>query len=427
MATAHESPDAADVTDVRHPEALLKTGALQRDFQQRQLLALQNGATAMADAGLMGAGAGSVNLWASRQIAVYAASPPSAQTAPSLGSAQSFAVLGASTVTNTGSSVLTGDLGVSPGTAITGFPPGLVSGTIHSADAAALAAHNSVAAAYSSLASQACTQDLTGQDLGGKTLTPGVYCFSSSAQLTGILTLNAQGNANAVFIFKMGSTLTTASGSSVVMSSGGSPCNVYWQVGSSATLGTTTSFAGNILALASITVTTGASVTGRALALNGAVTLDTNAVVATCGAPTTPAVNNYTFAVPFVQVVPHPCQAGFVLITGTMNVAITTTRSNDFDMQLQVTSAGRGDDADATGLTLPTGAPYYEYSSDVTAGANFPDGTPLSFEHTLPVIDYLARVGSTTDAFIMTAGFDLAYNNGIPTTPTLQTIAISCK
>ena len=214
---------------------------------------------------------------------LYGASPASAQTAPSLGSAQSFAVLGASTVTNTGSSLITGDLGVSPGTAVTGFPPGVggVSGTIHAADAAASAAQTAVVTAYNSLASQACTQDLTGQDLGGKTLTAGVYCFASSAQLTGILTLDAQGSASAVFIFKMGSTLTTASASSVVLINGGAPCNVFWQVGSSATLGTTTSFAGNILALASITVTTGASVTGRALALNGAVTLDTNAVSAT--------------------------------------------------------------------------------------------------------------------------------------------------
>lgn len=202
-----------------------------------------------------------------------------AQTAPSLGNAQSFAVLAGSAVTNTGPTTVGGDLGVSPGTAVTGFPPGVVvSGTTHSADAVALSAQNSVTAAYNSLAGQACTQDLTGQDLGGKTLTPGVYCFSSSAQLTGALTLNAQGNASSVFIFKMGSTITTASGSSVAVINGGSLCNVFWQVGSSATIGTTTSFVGNILALTSITVTTGASVTGRALARNGAVTLDSNTI-----------------------------------------------------------------------------------------------------------------------------------------------------
>jgi type VI secretion system secreted protein VgrG len=202
-----------------------------------------------------------------------------AQTAPSLGNAQSFAVLAGSTVTNTGPSTVAGDLGVSPGSAVTGFPPGLVvSGTIHAADAVALAAQGSVTNAYNFLAGQVCTQDLTGQDLGGKTLTPGVYCFSSSAQLTGGLTLNALGNASSVFIFKMGSTITTASGSSVSVINGGSLCNVFWQVGSSATLGTATSFVGNILALTSVTVTTGASVNGRALARNGAVTLDSNTI-----------------------------------------------------------------------------------------------------------------------------------------------------
>ena len=222
------------------------------------------------------------------------ATPAFGQTAPSLGTAQSFAVLGGSTVTNTGPSVITGDLGVSPGSAVTGFPPGsVVSGTIHAADAVALAAQGGVTTAYNSLAGQVCSRDLTGQDLGGMTLTAGVYCFSSSAQLTGTLTLNAQGNANAVFIFQIGSTLTTASASSVVFINGGSVCNVFWQVGSSATLGTTTSFVGNILALTSITLTTGASVTGRALARNGAVTLDSNIVSASpCGVvvPTLPEV-----------------------------------------------------------------------------------------------------------------------------------------
>jgi hypothetical protein len=216
------------------------------------------------------------------------AAPVAAQTAPGLGSAQSYAVLGGSTVTNTGPSVIGGDLGLSPGTSVTGFPPGVVSGgAIHAADAAALAAQNSLTTAYNTAAGQSCTQDLTGQDLGGKTLVPGVYCFSTSGALTGSLTLNAQGNAAAVFIFKFGSTLTTASGSSVVMSGGGSQCNVFWQVGSSATLGTATSFAGNILALSSITATTGANVIGRALARNGAVTLDTNNITpATCAAGT---------------------------------------------------------------------------------------------------------------------------------------------
>jgi len=212
------------------------------------------------------------------------ASPASAQVAPTLGSAQSYAVLAGSTVTNVGATIVTGDVGVSPGAAVTGFPPGVVvNGTIHGADASAGSAQGGLTAAFNNLGSQACTQDLTGQDLGGLTLTPGVYCFSSSAQLTGTLTLDAQGDASAVFIFKMGSTLTTASGSAVVMINSGAPCNVFWRVGSSATLGSATAFSGNILAQESITLITGASVTGRTLARTGAVTLGTNTVNATCG------------------------------------------------------------------------------------------------------------------------------------------------
>src|SRR5687768_6688062 len=208
----------------------------------------------------------------------------------SLGTAQSFAVLAGSTVTNTGASVITGDLGVSPGSAVTGFPPGVVIGTIHAADAVALQAQNDLTTQYNALTAAACSANLTVQDLGGMTLTSGVYCFDSSAQLTGTLTLNAQGNPNATFIFKTGSTLTTASGSSLLLINGGNPCGVAWRIGSSATLGTTTSFIGNLIALTSITLTTDASIIGgRALARNGAVTLDNNNIsFASCGAAVPP-------------------------------------------------------------------------------------------------------------------------------------------
>jgi hypothetical protein len=216
----------------------------------------------------------------------------------SLGTSQSFAVLGGSTVTNTGPSVLTGDLGVSPGAAITGFPPGTRTGTTHAADAAALQAQNDVTTQYNALNAAACTNNLTGVDLGGLTLTPGVICFASSAQLTGTLTLNAQGNANATFIFQTGSTLTTAAGSSVVLINGGNPCGVAWKIGSSATLGTTTSFIGNLIALSSVTLNTGANIVGRAIARTGAVTLDTNNVsFAPCsaggGPPSVPTLSTW--------------------------------------------------------------------------------------------------------------------------------------
>ncbi|RPJ53233.1 MAG: IPTL-CTERM sorting domain-containing protein [Acidobacteria bacterium] len=217
------------------------------------------------------------------------ASPAMAQI--SLGTAENFGVLGGSTVTNTGPSLITGHLGVSPGTAVTGFPPGIVvaPSTIHSADAVAAQAQIDLTTAYNAIAGTPTLVDLTGQNLGGLTLTPGVYGFDSSAQLTGTLTLDSQGNPNAVFIFKIGSTLTTASNSSVVfINTGGNSsisCNVFWQVGSSATLGTATGFAGNILALTSITLNTGANVSGRVLARNGAVTLDTNNVTVCPPAP----------------------------------------------------------------------------------------------------------------------------------------------
>jgi Ice-binding-like len=210
---------------------------------------------------------------------------PSPALAQTLGTAASFAVLGHSTVTCTGASIITGDLGVSPGSAVTGFPVPctVVGGTIHAADAVALQAQNDVTTAYNFLAGQACNADLTGTDLGGLTLTPGVYCFTSSAQLTGTLTLSGAGT----YIFRIGSTLTTASNSSVALINGAIACNVWWQVGASATLGTTAFLPGNILALASVTLNTGASVSGRALARNGAVTLDGNNV-SVCGVVLTP-------------------------------------------------------------------------------------------------------------------------------------------
>jgi hypothetical protein len=207
--------------------------------------------------------------------------------APSLGVAASFEVLGGSTVTNTGPTTIMGDLGVAPGLAITGFPPGLViGGATHAGDAAALQAKSDVTAAYIVLEGDPCAHDLTGQDLGGLTLTQGVYCFSSEAQLTGRLVLDAQGDPSAVFIFQVGSTLTTGSNASVVFINGGQGCRAFWQIASSATLGTDAAFAGSILALTSITLNTGASVSGRAFARNGAVTMDDNHIFSTTCAAT---------------------------------------------------------------------------------------------------------------------------------------------
>jgi type VI secretion system secreted protein VgrG len=200
--------------------------------------------------------------------------------------ADDYAVLGASTVTNTGSSVLNGNLGLYPGTSISGFPPGIVNGTIYDGVAAAQSGQTDATAAFIYLSGLAVTKSLTGEDLGNLTLTPGVYFYSSSAELTGPLTLNFEGLSDQNIVFQIGSTLTTASASSVIIEGAGMDDNVYWEVGSSATLGTTTSFIGDIIADESITLDTGATIAcGDAIALNGAVTLDDN-TISTCAGGT---------------------------------------------------------------------------------------------------------------------------------------------
>ncbi len=200
-----------------------------------------------------------------------------------LGSAQQFGVLGGSTVTNTGPTTIKGDLGVFPGTSITSTGGLTVVGSIRQADAVAQQAQIDALTAFNIFAGLPFTSDLSGQDLGGMTLTPGTYFFSSSAQLTGNLFLNFLASPGGRFVFQIGSTLTTASSSSVSVLNGAQGAGVYWQVGSSATLGTGTAFKGNIIADQSITLTTGASIfCGRAIALNGAVTMDNNVVSNNC-------------------------------------------------------------------------------------------------------------------------------------------------
>jgi Ice-binding-like len=205
--------------------------------------------------------------------------PAAAQAAPvNLATVNPFVVLGGTTVTNTNASVLNGDLGVAPGTALTGFDVAVVNGATHENDGVAKTAQADLTTAYNVAAEQPVSggNDLSNTDLGERTLTPGAYGFTSSAQLTGALTLDAKGDPNAQFVFEIAEGLTTAPASSVVLVNGASPCNVFWQVGSSATLDTTTVFQGNLMALTSISLNNGASVIGRVLARNGQVSLINN-------------------------------------------------------------------------------------------------------------------------------------------------------
>jgi Ice-binding-like/Bacterial Ig domain len=243
-----------------------------------------------------------------------------------LGTAESFAVLAGTTVTNTGPSVISGDLGVSPGTAVTGFPPGTVTaGTVHAADSVALQAEGALATAYNDAAGRSSTATISA-DLAGRTLTPGVYTSASSLGLSGDLTLDAQGEPNAVFVFQAGSKLTVGSGSRVLLIGGAQACNVFWQVGSSATIGPSSAFAGNILALTSISLTTGATLNGRALARNGEVTLDTNTITkAACAAQT---------ATP-----PVPTPPSVTALPSVTNISATTSAGKRVTVKLHGTDA----------------------------------------------------------------------------------------
>ncbi len=204
--------------------------------------------------------------------------PAAPQNTQLLGNAYSFGVLGNTGVTNTGLTIVSGELGTSPTTAITGFPPGVVlNGSIHSNDSVATAAQASLTTASTTLAARACT-GTNNLPLTSRTLTPGVYCYDTTANIAGDIVLDAQGNPNAEFVFKVGTTLTSNAGASVRLINGASPCNVYWRVNTTTSLGLATFFTGNIVGQGAITLGRGSSVSGRVLSKTSTVTLDTNSI-----------------------------------------------------------------------------------------------------------------------------------------------------
>jgi hypothetical protein len=295
---------------------------------------------------------------------VCAGSRIPASAAITLGTAETFAVLAGSTVTNTGSTDIKGNLGVSPGLAVVGFPPGIMlKGAIHAGDSVAAQAQADLTLAYNAMAALPCTANMTGQDLGGRTLTPGVYCFDSSAQLTGALVLDFQGSNTAAFLFKVGSALTTASSSTVAFANCTHHCSINWQIGSSATLGTSSKFSGNILALASITLNNSVYLCGRALAQTGAVTMDTDKVY-------------------FMG----SLQPQAVEITGTGQIAIPRTNAPNPDLTgaaaatFSFTSSGPGEDTFFDYLNPVTALRVYGPVDEVHVIATGPDGSPKTLQ-----------------------------------------------
>jgi uncharacterized membrane protein YgcG len=292
-------------------------------------------------------------------LALPAGPAHAAQAAVGLGNATPYAVLAGTTVTNTGPSAIAGSVGVAPGSAVVGFPPGQVSnGTIHNADAEALSAQDDLTTAYNDAAGRGPVVDQTDQNLGGQTLVPGVYTAATSMNLTGTVTLDGLGDPAAVFIFQAGSTLLAASSSRVALIGAAQPCNVFWQVGSSATIGTDSVFVGTVMALTDITLQTRATVQGRMLARNGQVSLDTNVITRPTCATTPPGTT------------PSPTA------TATPSSTPSTTPSDDADDSDDDSDDDSGDDGSDGGSDGGGNSGGGAGSSGGGSGSGTSGGTP---------------------------------------------------
>jgi hypothetical protein len=329
-------------------------------------------------------------------------SPANAAAAPiGLGTAGAYSVLGGSTVTNTGPTVLAAGLGVSPGTAITGFPPGIVSGTTHAADANAAQAQADLTTAYNDAAGRAKTADVSG-DLVGQTLVAGIYKSTDTLSIGGTLTLNAQGDPSSVFIFQVASTLITATSSHVALINGAQACNVYWQVGSSATLGTTSTMVGTVMALTSVTVTTGTLVQGRALARNGAVTLDNNVFQqpgCNTTSPTTTADTSSTTQ--STNATSATATTGTSTEPDTGTTAVTTTSSDGVS---GLPSTGSTSTTSSSALSGATSSARNTRSTAAQSGATDSAGALLSSPTTTVAGRGLASTGTAVQRPLIVAG-----------------------
>ena len=336
-------------------------------------------------------------------VALTVSGGPAGAQAVGLGTAESFAVLAGTTVTNTGPSVISGSVGVSPGTAVVGFPPGVVTnGTIHAANAAAAQAQADLTTAYLDAAGRTPCTPVTG-DLGGQVLGPGVYCATTLA-ITGTLTLDAQGDPDAAFIFQAGSTLITAPDSAVVLVNGAQACNVFWQVGSSATLGVGSTFRGTILALTAITANTNAVIEGRLLARNAAVTLDSNTITRPVCAPpttttTTPGATTTTVPGATTTTTPGATTTTTPGTTTTTTPGATTTTTPG---ATTTTTPAGGTTTTAPGATTTTAPGGAGATTTVPAAANrSPSGTTSTIAGFR--VAGISRTGADLDGLVMAA------------------------